>query len=138
LMPSFAPSGCPLAIGRVVASPVIRESRTEEDGMSELVPSRRGLAARESRQVSRELARLDAKGQIELARISQQANLQAERVAAVGYVGKRAMHEVAMLSQLEVQLSALVPSATPRLQGIGDLTALSMADVVSETVRRVS
>jgi hypothetical protein len=137
-MPSFAPSGCPLAIGRVVASPVIRESRTEEDGMSELVPSRRGLAARESRQVSRELARLDARGQIELARISQQANLQAERVAAVGYVGKRAMHEVAMLSQLEVQLSALVPSATPRLQGIGDLTALSMADVVSETVRRVS
>lgn len=106
--------------------------------MSELVPSRRGLAARESRQVSRELARLDARGQIELARISQQANLQAERVAAVGYVGKRAMHEVAMLSQLEVQLSALVPSATPRLQGIGDLTALSMADVVSETVRRVS
>jgi hypothetical protein len=105
--------------------------------MSELVPSRRGLATRESRLVSRELSRLDARGQIELARISQQADLQAERLAAVGYVGKRAMHEVTMLSQLEVQLSALVPSATPRLQGIGDLTALAMADVVSETVRRV-
>jgi len=105
--------------------------------MSELVPLGRGLATRESRQVSRELSRLDARGQIELARISQQADLQAERLAAVGYVGKRAMHEVTMLSQLEVQLSALVPSATPRLQGIGDLTALAMADVVSETVRRV-
>jgi hypothetical protein len=47
------------------------------------------------------------------------------------------MHEVTMLSQLEVQLSALVPAAMPRLQGIGDLTALAMADVVSETVRKV-
>ncbi len=42
-----------------------------------------------------------------------------------------------MLSQLEVQLSSLVPAATVRLQGLGDLTALAMADVVSETVRRV-
>jgi hypothetical protein len=47
------------------------------------------------------------------------------------------MHDVTMLSQLEVQLSAVVPSATPRLQGIGDITALAMADVVAETIRKV-
>lgn len=105
--------------------------------MSEVVPFGGGLARRESRAVSRELSRLDGRGRVELARINQQADLQAERLAAVGYVGKRAMHEVTMLSQLEVQLSALVPSAIPRLQGLGDLTALAMADVVSETVRRV-
>ena len=105
--------------------------------MSDVVPFRGGLARRESRQVSRELSRLDAHGQIELARVNQQADIQAERVAAVGYVGKRALHEMAMLSQLEVQLSTLVPSAMPRLQGIADLTALAVADVVSETVRRV-
>ncbi len=105
--------------------------------MSEVVRYGGGLAKRESRQVSRELSRMDARGQVELARINQQADLQAERIAAIGYVGKRAMHEVTMLSQLEVQLSSLVPSAIPRLQGIGDLTALAMADVVSETVRRV-
>ncbi len=80
---------------------------------------------------------MDGQGQLELARINQQADLQAERVSAVGYVGKRAMHEVAMVSQLEVQLSVLVPAAIPRLQGIGDLTALAMADVVSATVRKV-
>jgi hypothetical protein len=96
-----------------------------------------GLARREARQVNRELTRMDGRGRLELARINQQADLQAERVAAVGYVGKRAMHEVAMLSQLEVQLSCLVPAATPRLQAIGDLTALAMAEVVSETVRKV-
>jgi hypothetical protein len=105
--------------------------------MSEMVPFGAGLARRESRAVSRELARLDGRGRLEMARINQQADLQAERIAAVGYVGKRALHEVAMLSQLEVQLSCLVPSATPRLQGIGDLTALAMAEVVGETVRRV-
>lgn len=105
--------------------------------MSEMVPFGGGLAKRESRQAGRELARLEGRGRVELARINQQADLQAERIAAVGYVGKRAMHEVTMLSQLEVQLSALVPSAIPRLQGLGDLTALAMADVVSETVRRV-
>ena len=105
--------------------------------MSEMVPFGGGLAKRESRAVSRELSRLDAQGRVGMARIVQAADLQAERVAAVGYVGKRAMHEVAMLSQLEQQLAALVPMATARLQGLGDLSALAMADVVSDTVRRV-
>ena len=105
--------------------------------MSEMVPLGGGLARRHSRYVGRELARLDAHGRVQLARINQQAGLQAERVSAVAYVGKRALHEVALLSGLEVQLSALVPAATARLQGVADLTALAMADVVSETVRRV-
>jgi hypothetical protein len=105
--------------------------------MSEMVPFGGGLAKRESRALDRELSRLEGRGRLELARINQQADLQAERVAAVGYVGKRAMQEIALVSQLEVQLSALVPSAMPRLQGLGDLTALAMADVVSETVRKV-
>jgi hypothetical protein len=105
--------------------------------MSEMVPFGGGLAKRESRAVGRELSRLEGRARVEMARINVAADLQAERVAAVGYVGKRAMHEVAMLSQLEVQLSALVPAAMPRLQGLGDLSALAMAEVVGETVRRV-
>jgi len=96
------------------------------------------LARRESRAVSRELSRLDGRGRMEMARINQQADLQAERLAAIGYVGKRAMHEVTLLTQLEVQLSGLVPTAMPRLVGIGDITALAMADVVADTIRKVS
>jgi len=105
--------------------------------MSEIVPFGGQLAKRESRLVRRELSQMEGRGRVELARINQQADLQAERVSAVGYVGKRAMHEVALVSQLEIQFSTLVPAAMPRLQGIGDLTALAMADVVSETVRKV-
>ena len=105
--------------------------------MSELVPARGFLASREAKSLGRDLSRLDGRGRLEMARINQEADLQAERLSALAYVGKRALHEVTLLSQLEIQLSALVPSATPRLQGIGDITALSMADVVAETVRKV-
>jgi hypothetical protein len=73
-----------------------------------------------------------------LARIEQGAEMQVGRLQAVVYVGKRAMQEVALLSQLEGQLSAVVPLATSRLQGIADIVALEAADVVSETLRRVS
>jgi hypothetical protein len=112
-------------------------SYTKEVVMQEIVPARAFITDRDARTVSRELSRLDGRGQLELARIGQEADLQAERVTALAYVGKRAMHEVTMLSQLEVQLSALVQAATPRLQGIGDMTALGMADVVAETIRKV-
>lgn len=96
-----------------------------------------GLARPAHRRMQRELDRLDKNGQLEIARINQAADIQAERVAAVGYVGKVALREVAMLSQTEQQLASLVPMATGRLQGIADLAALALADVVAETTRRV-
>src|SRR5437879_3917552 len=76
----------------------------KEQHMSEMLPFGGGLAKRDSRQVGRELSRIEGQSRLGIARIAQQAELQAERIAAVGYVGKRAMHEVTMLSQLEVQL----------------------------------
>jgi hypothetical protein len=107
--------------------------------MTSLVPAGAGaIARRESRISDRALARIEARTEIGLGEIESQAELQAGRVMAVGYVGKRAMQEVAMVSQLEHQLATLVPMATSRLQAIGDMVALEAADVVSETVRRVS
>lgn len=105
--------------------------------MTQMVPAAGLFGSRDARNLNRGLSRLDGHGRLAIAHINQEADLQAERVSALTYVGKRAMQEVTMLSQLEVQLSALVPSATPRLQGIGDLTALATADLVSETIRRL-
>ena len=106
--------------------------------MSNIVPARgSSVARRESRYSGRALARIDSRTELGLAEIESQAELQAARVMAVGYVGKRAMHEVAMISQLEQQLATLVPMATGRLQAIGDMVALEAADVVADTVRRV-
>ena len=89
------------------------------------------------RGTGRVLGRIDAQTQVGIAQIDQAAELQSRRVDAIGYVGKRALHEVALLSQLEQQLSALVPMAAGRLQALGDMAALGMADVVSDTVRKV-
>jgi len=106
--------------------------------MSNIVPAgSAGITTRQSRITGRALARIDSQSEVGLAEIESQAELQVGRVMAVAYVGKRAMHEVAMLSQLEVQLATLVPMATSRLQAIGDMVALEAADVVSDTVRRV-
>jgi hypothetical protein len=106
--------------------------------MSSIVPATSTSAtSRQARYAGRALARLDSHTEIEMAKIESVAELQVCRVMAVTYVGKRAMHEVAMLSQLEQQLATLVPMATSRLQAIGDLVALEAADVVADTVRRV-
>ena len=106
---------------------------------SNIVPAPNGnVARRESRYAGRALARLDTQTELGLAHIDQAAELQAGRVMAVTYVAKKAMQEVALLSQLEVQLSTLCPMAPSRLQALGDMAALEAADVISQTVRKVS
>jgi hypothetical protein len=105
--------------------------------MSEMSIYGGGGLSRHRRTVGRELERLEARGLVQRAAIEQQADLQVARVQAIGYVGKHAMHEVALLSQLEQQLASLIPSAAGRLQGLDDIAALAMADVLSDTVRRV-
>jgi hypothetical protein len=107
--------------------------------MSNIVPasSTALVASRQSRYTGKALARLDSHTEIEMAKIESTAELQVGRVMALTYVGKRAMHEVAMLSQLEQQLATLVPMATSRLQAIGDIVALEAADLVADSVRRL-
>jgi hypothetical protein len=97
-----------------------------------------GFDRREGRVMGRVLARVSLETDISVARIEQAAELQVGRVQAVAYVGKKAMQEVALVSQLEAQLATLVPMATGRLQAIGDMVALEAADVLSQTVRKVS
>lgn len=103
--------------------------------MSNNLPARSGFF---DRRWSRELARAEAHTDLEVAYIGQVVDKQAACVAGVTYVGKRAMHEVAMLSQLEQQLAMLVPTSAPRLQALGDIVALGAADIVSNTVRKVT
>ncbi len=91
----------------------------------------------QSRQVSHQLGRLQAGTELELARLESRAEIEATRASAVAYVGKRAMQEVTMVSQLEQQLGALCPMAVSRLQAIGDLTAMAMAEVVVDAARRL-
>jgi hypothetical protein len=107
--------------------------------MSNIIPAgSAGLTPRQSRITGRALARIDSQTEVGLAEIEAKAELQVARVTAVGYVGKAAMREVALVSQLERQLATVVPLAMARLQAIGDMVALEAAGVVADTVRRVS
>lgn len=98
----------------------------------------RGYAGTVLRGTDRAIARLQAKTQIDLARIGQAAVLQISRVETVACVGRRAMFETALLTQVEGSLGALVPMAVSRLQAIGDLATLGIAEVVGDTVRQVT
>jgi hypothetical protein len=104
--------------------------------MQDLVRSQ-NLPKREARDLSRNLSRLDGHGRLKLSRIGQVAELQAATVRAIGYVGKTAMHQTATIGQVEQVLGRLAPATSDRLQGMAELTALAMAEVLGETARRM-
>lgn len=90
-----------------------------------------------STRVARQLSHLDMASSVRVAEVEATARVEAARVHAVGYVGQQALQAVALLSQMEGQLAALCPLATSRLQGLADMTALSIAQVVGDAARKV-
>jgi hypothetical protein len=104
--------------------------------MSNIEPyqPRSGLA---SRSVHRAVARVQGQGSVRLARLETEAELQAAKAHAVAYVGRVAMQDVALLSQVEQQLAQAVPHASGRLAAIADLTAVALSEVVGDTVHRI-
>jgi hypothetical protein len=117
--------------------------------MSELIPystsstevAPTGVGALVERKADRlarkQVEQLQRTKRVGLARLEVQAQLESARAQAVGYVGQQAMQTVTMVSQLEGQLGAACPLAVSRLQGIADMTALSLAEVVSDAARKM-
>ncbi|WP_460837701.1 hypothetical protein [Nocardioides marmoraquaticus] len=103
--------------------------------MSSIQPHRPnyGHGSRAGRQVARISDRTD----VEIASTMAAAEVEAVHLDGLQAVSRRAMQGVALVSQLEQQLTQLVPMATSRLQAIGDMHALASAQVVSETSRRL-
>jgi hypothetical protein len=107
--------------------------------MSDLVRSGSGvgLSRLDQRISSRTLSRMQANTEIDMARIEQRAMLQVAKTDAVAFVGRAGMQAVAMVSQFEQQLGQACPMAVSRLQGIADMTAMGIAEVVADTVKVV-
>ena len=95
------------------------------------------VGRRPTRSTLRTLVRIEDDTAAKLAKIEQAADVQVGRMEALGYVGQRAMNVVALTSEVEKQLSTIVPLAAGRLMAIGDMVALGAADIVSDTVRRL-
>jgi len=104
--------------------------------MPELVPFPLN-GSREPKATGRELAQVERARRVGLAVIDQVADHQTARVDAVAYVGVRAMNRAAQVVEIASQLSTLVPEAAQQLQGLANVVALGMAEVVSDTARRV-
>ena len=106
---------------------------------SSLLPASGGgmFDRREDRALARQIGGMHRSKSIGLARIEAEAELAAATAHAVGYVGQQAMQAVAMVSQLEAQLGQACPMAVTRLQGIADMTALSVAQVVADSARKI-
>lgn len=101
--------------------------------MNDLTLYSGGLSRREAKQ----LGQLQAQSRYGLAQIEATADLQAAKTDGVAYVGRRAMQNVALLSQLEVQLAQTVPAAVSRLQAIADITAMGLSEVVIDSVHKL-
>jgi hypothetical protein len=97
-------------------------------------PGQSGVVSARTR---RELSRIEAGGQVAIARIDQQACIQEAQVDAVASVAQRALQGVAFVTQMEQQLAQAVPLAASRLQAIGDLHALASGQIVTDTVMRL-
>jgi hypothetical protein len=88
------------------------------------------------RQLTRALSRLSQSTDLAIATVNAQADIEAAQLDGLQMLAGRAMQGVAMVSQLEQQLSDMVPLAHSRLQAIGDMHAMASADVLAKAARR--
>lgn len=103
---------------------------------SQVVPTgdMRGFVDRtDHRGLRRDLSTTERARALALARVEAHAEVQSLKAQAIGYVGQQGMQAIAMVSQLEGQLGQACPLAVTRLQGIGDMTAMAVAQVVMDT-----
>ncbi len=95
------------------------------------------VPTREARNFSRGLEHLNMTNRFSMAKIDAVAVKRTAIVDAVVSVAKRGMEGVGLLSQLEQQMSAMIPGSTNRLAFIADRAVLAVGDVVSDTVREM-
>lgn len=87
--------------------------------------------------VGRELSRLTSSTDLAVAQTQFIADREIATLDAVQQITGRAMQGVALVSQLEQHLSMVAPEAEARLRAIGDIHAISSAEIVARAPRRL-
>ena len=85
----------------------------------------------------RALARLSNETALAVALVDAKADVEATKVDGVTTVAAKALHSVALLSQMEQSLAQTVPHASGRLATVADLAALSLAEVVANAAHKI-
>ncbi len=85
----------------------------------------------------RALSRLEWQHLIRAVSVRSEEQIQEEEIEAVCQIGAKHRRDDRARAGLEQQLTQLVPMSASRLQAIGDLTTLSVSEVVADAVRQV-
>lgn len=85
----------------------------------------------------RQLDRIDAQTDIELAIVQQTVETEAAKLDGALRVAGKAAQGVAVLSQIEQQLTETVPTATSRVAFVVDRTVLEIGEMVTDACYRL-
>ena len=102
----------------------------EPIGMASLLPGSRG-------QLTRALGRIEGGKVLAIAKVDAVAQVQAAQIDAITAVTQRGLQGAAFISQVEQQLAQVVPLAASRLQAIGDIGTLALAQVTMDTANKL-
>ena len=98
----------------------------------EVVPLRAPLI-----RYDRSLDRIDRQTDIQLALVQQEVETETAKVDGALRVAGKAAQGVAVLSQIEQQLTETVPTATSRVAFVVDRTVLEIGEMVSDACYRL-
>ena len=101
--------------------------------MSNLILRNASVVGRESYRTSRALTRLDEETEFGLARIDSIAELQAERVMAVGHVTEKGLYRTALIGQAEFLLGKLNPGSVSYFEAVAQAGVIGVVQIVSAT-----
>lgn len=85
----------------------------------------------------RALNRVSNETSLSVAVIQAKTEIECTRVSGVSAVAATALNQTALLTQMEQSLAQSCPAASGRLAVIADLTAMTLADVVTTAARRI-
>ena len=86
---------------------------------------------------ARALTRLSGATTLAIAVTEAKAEIEAAKIDGISAVAAKALHDVALLSQVEQGLAQAVPHASGRLATIADLASLSLAGAVTDAAHRI-
>lgn len=90
-----------------------------------------------SRALGKQLSRIEGGGMVRAAQMDMEARLGQFKLAAASSIGRTAQSEIAMLTQMEAELTKAVPLAGNRLEMLGNLTTLQIAEMVADDLSKL-
>lgn len=90
-----------------------------------------------SRALGKQLSRMEGTAMIRAVETDIEARMSALKLSAVASLGSSAQQQVAMLTQMEMELAKASPAASGRLDMLGTVTSLAMTEIVTDAAAKL-